>query len=199
MSRIIKTEVFQYAELDDKAKAKARDWYREVSSDDNEFQECPTNELKTICEMLGFTNVETRYSGFWSQGDGASFKADYAYKAATRQIRKAFPKDEKLHSFADRLRAVQAPFKFKLVASIFFNSLRYCHAYTMDCDAWDSRSGPRDHLEAEDEIRDVARDLAKWFYAELEKSYNDSVSDEQIVSNIEANEYEFTAEGKRFV
>ena len=48
------------------------------------------------------------FSGFWSQGDGASWEGDYAYrKSATADLRAYAPQDRTLHRIADALRAVQ--------------------------------------------------------------------------------------------
>ena len=84
--RIKQTKVYQYDELSDKAKEKARDWYREGNCDDTYWSESVTDDAATIAEFLGLDikqtayktmGGETRYkptvyfSGFWSQGDGA--------------------------------------------------------------------------------------------------------------------------------
>lgn len=75
-------ELFQYAELSDTAKARARDWLREANQGDNFFAEYHTEEFSALLAALGF-NIHTRahgqtrstltWSGFSSQGDGAAF------------------------------------------------------------------------------------------------------------------------------
>ena len=45
--------------------------------------------------MLGFYNIDSNFSGFYSQGDGASFSADYRYK-------KGCLKAVKQHQVADK-------------------------------------------------------------------------------------------------
>lgn len=80
--RIKQIELFQYAELSDSAKARARDWLREAMSGDSFFAEHTTEEFTALLSALGF-NIKTRahgaerstltWSGFSSQGDGAAF------------------------------------------------------------------------------------------------------------------------------
>jgi len=64
-----------FAQLDDDAKETARDWYRSDGFDyqwwDHIYEEW-TAEL----EDMGFGGIDISFSGFSSQGDGASFTAD---------------------------------------------------------------------------------------------------------------------------
>lgn len=90
--RTIEKTVYQYEELSDKAKEKARAWYL----DGEEFDaDCTIGDAVTIAGLLGIA-IDTRaamptsgklrqeprifYSGFSSQGDGALFEGFYRYK-----------------------------------------------------------------------------------------------------------------------
>src|SRR5690348_11309059 len=79
MSRIKQTTVFQFDELSDAAKEKARDWYRTVSADDDFWQEGALDAIAEAGNLLGieFDRKHSKraiwFSGFWSQGDGASY------------------------------------------------------------------------------------------------------------------------------
>lgn len=66
-------EGFQFDQLSDDAKEKARDWYREASAGDNYFSEPVIEDWKARLEKKGFNDPEISWSGFSSQGDGASF------------------------------------------------------------------------------------------------------------------------------
>ena len=50
--------------------------------------------------------------------------------------------------------------------------------------------------EAEDDIKEIARDFMRWIYKRLESEYEYSVSDEAVEENIITNEYEFTEDGE---
>lgn len=70
-------QVFTYDQLpDDQAKEKAVEWYGSDTSDDF-WSEYTLDDWKEFLTDMGFgydtDHVEIGYSGFWSQGDGASF------------------------------------------------------------------------------------------------------------------------------
>ena len=106
MPEIIETTVYQLDELSDAAKSKTRDWYREGAFD-HDWYCWIFEDFVRICDILGI-DLKTRpvrlmgggtrqdlciwFTGFWSQGDGASFEGDYAYaKGATVAIRAQMP------------------------------------------------------------------------------------------------------------
>jgi hypothetical protein len=51
---------------------KALAWVQEGATD-HEWWDTLTDEWKTTLDAIGFENADIRFSGFWSQGDGASF------------------------------------------------------------------------------------------------------------------------------
>lgn len=51
---------------------KARQWLQEGATD-HDWWEGVYNNWKEALEQIGLEDVDIRYSGFWSQGDGASF------------------------------------------------------------------------------------------------------------------------------
>lgn len=68
---------FNYEQLEDSSKARARAWWREASAGDDDFAEFVINEWKEHLEKKGFMEPEISWSGFSSQGDGASFTCKY--------------------------------------------------------------------------------------------------------------------------
>ncbi len=72
---IIKTYL-KFNELSDEQKKKVLDKMRDINVDYNNWHDFVTDEFKTKLADLGYTNVKTQFSGFWSQGDGASFSAE---------------------------------------------------------------------------------------------------------------------------
>jgi hypothetical protein len=71
MSKVIEVEVFKYDELSDQAKQKAREWYLEGM--DYEWWEGVYEMAKTDGYEKGFCIDKIYFSGFHSQGDGASW------------------------------------------------------------------------------------------------------------------------------
>ena len=51
---------------------------------------------------------------------------------------------------------------------------------------------------AEDAVIEALRDLARWFYRQLEREYDYLTSDAAVDESIAINGFTFTAEGRRF-
>jgi hypothetical protein len=137
---------------------------------------------KDAARTIGIDIDDISFSGFWSQGDGASFTGSYAYaKGAAAAIRKEWPKATELHAIADRLQRVQSRNFYQLEASISRSIGHYCHEMTMrvDIDRADGKEvaggawvqGRYVPSEAEGEIIDAMRDFARWIYKSLETEY----------------------------
>lgn len=67
---------FQLAQLSDEAKENARSWYREDGLN-YDWWEYVIDEWKEELKGMGFDNVDISFSGFSSQGDGASFTGNH--------------------------------------------------------------------------------------------------------------------------
>ena len=93
MARVIEKTIYQFDELSDRAKERARDWFREGNGQD-EWWDSTYEDVAHIADILGIDirqkpvklmNSSTRYnpaiyfSGFSSQGDGACFEGRYSY------------------------------------------------------------------------------------------------------------------------
>ena len=68
--QIVTTEIFKFNELSEKAKEKAREWYRKSSDGETYWSESVIDDAKNIGKLLGFDIAKVYYSGFASQGDG---------------------------------------------------------------------------------------------------------------------------------
>ena len=214
MPQVIEITVYTIDELPDAAKEAARGWYRE-SCLDYEWYDFVYEDFQTICEILGVTLATspvrlygggTRdkphlyWTGFWNQGDGASFEGSYAHaKGAAGAIRGHAPKDEELHRIADALQTVQRR-NFWQIHSTIRQRGRNCHEHTMaieverDSPTWQP---PTD--DAEDAVTGAMRDLARWLYRQLRQEYEHLTSDEAIDETLAANQWSFTASGEYFV
>lgn len=210
---ITKTVIlYQFAELDDKAKDKARDWFRSVL-DIPDYSDHVIGDACRFAELLGIDfatypvklyNGATRdtpsiyWSGFSSQGDGASFEGRYRYaKGGLAAVMKEAPKDETLHAIGKRLQAIQSKHFYRLTASVN-TSGNYSHSHSMNVDVESSNSADECvHNDVQNEITDCMRSFADWIYSNLRSEYEYQMSDESVDENIEANEYTFTVDGRR--
>ena len=213
MPEIIATTVYQLDELSAPAKEAARDWYRHGAPSDD-WYDTVYDDFERICTILGVelathpvrlygggTRQEPSiwFSGFSSQGDGACFEGTYRYaKDSTAALRTYAPQDTELHRIADALAAIQRPNFYQLDATIQHQG-RYYHEYAMTISVERSTETGQDIAGgAEDAVTEALRDLARWLYRQLEREYSYQTSDEVVDETILANEYSFTAAGKRF-
>ena len=189
-------EIFKYEELNDCAKANARAWYRN-GDDDNFFAECVIDDAKEVAALMGWEIDKIYWSGFWSQGDGACFTGMMRYKkGCVERVAAYAPQDEKLQRIAKAWQNLQRRNFYALRASVKHRG-HYQHEMCTEFECEDTRSnyGWMQNPEAEDDIKEIARDFMRWIYKRLEAEYEYSVSDEVVAENIIANEYEFTADG----
>ena len=193
--RTIETNLYQYSELSDKAKARARDWYREASHDDTFFAECVIDDAKEIGALFGLDIDEVYWSGFYSQGDGACIVGSYRYKkGALQAVKKYAPLDTELHAIVAAFTQLQRRHFYSLTASIKHRG-HYYHERSMVVDCEDKNG----YCEAEtdSELRDCLADFASWIYKQLEKEYEYQNSDEVIDELLVSNGYTFTENGER--
>ena len=213
MPRTIETTVYTIDELSDAAKENARSWYRNQGLHDD-WYDFVYEDFETICKILGVTLATspvrlygggTRdkphlyWTGFWSQGDGASFEGWYGHaRGATGAIRAHAPEDTELHRIADALQAVQRKNFWQLNARIQQRG-RHCHEYSMTIDVErDSPTWQPMTDGAEDIVIEALRDLARWLYRQLWQEYEHQTSDETVDEIAAANQWTFTADGTRF-
>lgn len=194
--KTIETVVYNFNELDEKAKEKARAWYREGAFD-YEWYDSIYEDATTIAALMGISIDKIYFSGFYSQGDGACFEGSYTHKEGSLQaVIDYAPQDDKLHAIAAGLAKLQHDWKNTLNATIKHRG-HYYHSGCTEIDVY-NRENPYGNLDCEQDIKDALRSFMDWIYSQLEKEYEYQNSDEQVDVSILANEYTFTETGKRF-
>lgn len=198
MPTIKQVTVYKFAELSDKAKEKAREWWRRASAGDLYFSEMPTENLVEIAAALGWEIDKKRifWSGFYSQGDGAQFAGEFsAARVDVSKLAAFLAVDETLAGIAHQ---------FKLIAEAFpqvEGSVKphghYSHEMATEfSDDFPAHTKGRIFAEV---WKDQTRALMKWYYSHLREAYEFEQSNEAVDDNITANEYEFTADGERYI
>lgn len=207
--RTIEKTVYQYEELSDKAKEKARAWYRDGDIFD---ADCTIEDAVTIAGLLGIS-IDTRpvglmsgktrqepcifYSGFSSQGDGACFEGSYRFRENSVDAVQGYCSDPEILRIATGLTEIQSRHGNALVATTKQRG-HYYHALSMDIDVEHANEGEISDTDVK-ALRNLMVDFANWIYHQLEKEYEYSTSDENVADNIIINEYEFTEDGTRYV
>lgn len=217
--RVMETTVYQFEELSDEAKERAREWYREGEAEVFSDDEFILEPAKTAARLIGIEFAERSYQTSrgkthteaditWSlaycQGDGLAFAGTYTFtRGAADAVRAEFPTDTALHAIADGLQALQAHYKLSGAGpGNVEGKVTQVHAgggsYYMDATVTDSETGEEpDDSEMHKTFRDLMRDFADWIYEGLKAEYESRQENEYVDENIIANEYEFDEDGNR--
>jgi hypothetical protein len=200
--RTIELSVFKYAELDDKAKAKARDWYRECDTQDWAPE---LDDALTILGYLGFEVDSENYTtvggatrqrpkivyniGF-TQGDYASFEGTWrADKMDYAALMQHAPQDELLHLVGAALMRcmLKYPDANAQISAQTENRNMQVDGFERD------NSDPCDDVERA--VLIAGRDLEKWLYLQYSEELLYRGRDDVVEQGIEAGDYEFNQDG----
>jgi hypothetical protein len=195
-----------FAELSDKAKDKAREAYTSSNYLHSGWWDSIYEDFIRICTILGI-DLTTRtvklmsgktreephiyFSGFCSQGDGASFEGRYTFAPTASVSIREYCGDQELHRIADHLTAMQTTQRLlgleSFTADIFSGGRKHT-----EIDDWGI-----DEIGEPDEERfsDLMHDLADWLYRHLEDEYEYLRSNEVIDEYL--NDETFDEDGMR--
>ena len=189
----IKTiNIYSFDELSDKAKEKARDYFRNASLGFEFNADCVIDDAKIIAALFGLDIDRVYYSGFYHQGSDASFVGNYQYtKGALKAVKENAPLDTELHRIVKALQDAQKRYFYRLIAECSSGRGHYLRVNVEH-----SELRYLDVRIAENDIVQALRDFASWIYSNLEKEYEYQTSDEVIDEMIMANEYDFTEDGE---
>ena len=181
-----------YADLNEAQKEKAIEIMRDLENQDSTpfWSTCILDDWKADLETeYGITEAVIYWSGFSSQGDGASISTDY-YIDIEKFLRKCkvWSKFRVLHNIVDRE---------EIHAKVERSSSRYSHENTVggsveldyNIDWTSTQEANAERLE--EFLTDTIRDLSRTLYRELEKENDYQQSDEALWETIKANEYNY--------
>lgn len=138
-------------------------------------------DFTEMLKMLGFYDVKIQFSGFWSQGDGASFTGKFKVpstkkelKERVKKLRLTYPR-QKVFNY-DSMNFTKEE-KQDEILEVFRITSFYSHENTISAD--------------NNDLKEFARDFSREIYKSLENEYNYLTSREAIIEAIEANDYEF--------
>lgn len=207
--KTINITVYELKELNEKAKDKARDWYKENVADSDDYSCWVIDDAKEIGRLMGFKIEKVYFSGFCCQGDGACFEGTWSAKdiGAPDVVKSYAPKDERLHKLASTFKRLAEAFPG---AYLRVKQRGHCyHEYCTDFDInsfdeYDNEYNPTtkeamdDWNRLEIDLIEASRSFMRWIYIQLNEAYDHEMSDSTVDENIIANEYTFTESGKRF-
>ena len=166
----------KYNELSHEAQEKARNECKNNLTS-YEWWDDEYSWFKEVGESFGLRIDDIYWSGFWSQGDGASFKGMLAFKETDPT---QLPED--IRPIYTRLKEMHAMLRLALEEDLWVQitqSGREVHEYSMDVDGayWkeDDNDADRENVIVFDfyeEILELMRDYARWMYSCLESQYD---------------------------
>lgn len=198
---------------------KARAWLQEGATE-HDWYDYTLDEWKKALDSIGFLDATINFSGFWSQGDGASFTASVDLEPLIRFMSSPPEAKQQLDTDKDgnyvwgpwlvwKAEGVRSNKKFSSVLlrvvndcylEVVRNSHHYSHERTCgledECNATGKKTEAlwKEFVEAVEELR---VDLCHAIYKDLEKEHEYLNSDEQLILSSDANDYTFDNTGHR--
>ena len=184
--KTININLYNFLELMPNVQEKVLDNHRYINVEDYDWHETVIEDAKIKLQQIGFRNIDVQFSGFFSQGDGASFTADLNLETWIEQDTKNRAKYTSLIDVLDNIEIVRL-------------DSRYSHENTVklyvniNCDAPETLHDLKDILQHElnEEIRDLSREIFK----DLEDTFTALISDESVTETLLDREYTYEANG----
>jgi hypothetical protein len=196
--RTIEITAYKFDELQNDAKEKAMDWYRDGNLD-YDWWDCVYDSFKEKSKEVGFDVTKMYFSGFWSQGDGAMFEYDYI----DDKLRMLFIDSLKLTPMRKQWLINNTTISGKGKHRGHYNHEKCCaHSIYWEVDNGDLHWSTNFYKwiesfsdELEEYVIDLYEELCGDLYSSLEKEYEYLQSDEVVKESIIANDYEFDEYG----
>lgn len=149
-----------------------------------------------ILETLGFDDINIRYTGFWNQGDGASFTGQYNKPNydVLKEIRNVSGDDEVSYQ-AQEIEELQKEYTKGFVINVIDNN--QWGNYVGHENTITAYRCSDDFDEKDERFTKICRELSTWFYKLLKDEYQYNSSDEGIIDSFINEEVEFDDEGER--
>lgn len=199
---------YTFDELSEDAKKKALDKTRDWTTTDYEWWDYVYEEWIEKLAGMGYETDAKKiwFSGFWSQGDGASFEASVdVLKWLEATDKETEDGDDNAQSEKPEVEYRSLRYWLKKLGTEaayvkIYHRGHYYHRFCMYIDSeWSEWIEPPKAVEQLEEltegILDHARDQALELYRDLEKECESRMTDEYITDYLQANEYLFWPDG----
>lgn len=178
---------------------------RDINVDNNYWFEDTLEAWKERLREYGFIEPDIRFSGFCVQGDGASFTSKAVYLDL---YLKAFGlgaySDRQIKLFLDLIRNYDVVefyversdnhYVHEYTTKVRYNA--YLYLYQFDRCPRLQRFLSNFLVDLWTHMQDKIEELNRKIYKDLSEEYDYLESDEAVMETLEANEYEFTEDGR---
>jgi hypothetical protein len=176
--RIEERKVYFFNELSEEAQKKAVEEDIQDGVTAGEGLECTISDFEEMLSAIGYYNIKVKYSGFYSQGNGASFSADFRRnkKNIVKYFKEEYPNENYILEIMPQFKNIKFGKDYEIEQSGIYN-----HENTMYC---------------EDELLlKLSKLLAVELYKRLEEDYELFNSFDYISEMFIDGEYEFLEDG----
>jgi hypothetical protein len=170
--------------VSDELKQELLERYYEINVD-HDWWDCTYEDFKVDMDTKGIHVEDINFSGFWSQGDGASFTGAVFVGQ--------FAKFMEVHDLCERYPAAKFfADQSELRLDMFRNTSHYCHENTINVVLHDITGNPYDDFTPRWEIYDTMQTLLDSEYAALELDCEEIVKGymQELYSRLQ-KEYEY--------
>jgi len=216
MPKLGTIELFKYSELSEPAKEKAREHFCASWMNHNWWDFTCDHMKEEGHHKHGFYINDIRFSGFWSQGDGASWSGVVKLK---EWVEHTFNTTDKEHPLTQIFLALLDEGWITERVSVLYDNSRYCHENTMDVENIDHyyrldesvmEMGMFKGAEVGELIKLLGETLAtldmrltedckafaREVYKQLQEDYESQTSDESVSETYDANQAWFRENGR---
>ena len=180
-------EIYEYSELSDKAKERAREAYVETIHHYDWWEHTIWELENTVLPMLGF-ECTVGFQLSYCQSDHARITGEYSYKSGgLKRLKQEWPNMPLIQYFED-LQELQRKNFYGVFAQL--NTSHWIR--------YDIENEHRDEVTDEDGFKDVFRWLEQAIYEMLRDEYEDICSDKAVEDAILANGYEYLEDGSPY-
>ena len=215
-------KTYSFEELSPEAKKKAIQNHYDININYDGWSDGVIEGFKEDMAEIGIEDPEVQFSGFYSQGDGASFTSEDidtrklfdAVGIESNEFLDMSTEDERrkgenkeFYDLLDTLEDVGHLDRIRIkpeelrVTIERIGGGRYYHENTVraNVEIWDEPDGweipPYFESELSDKVTDFIRGICRKLYRDLEKDYEHLTSEEAVAETLIDNGYEFDEEG----
>ena len=174
---------------DDKLYAKVIENYRDINIDTDVWHEFIIEDETAKLKECGYNDGKISISGFYSQGDGASFTAKSIDLA----------KWIKANGYKATEEVIKAIEDGTLSGAVVRNDNHYSHENTVSVEIGSENGDAYDVLgtqRLEQAMTDDVRTRSRAIYKNLENVYEDLTTEDSVYDTLAVNEYYFNEDGR---
>ncbi len=197
MPEQFRINLYHFEELSGEAKKRVLKEFRYVNVEDSCWDDGEIDYWEARLLKCGFINPKIQYSGFSSQGDGASFTCESInFKKLNRLLKLKIPKPLIDHFSGNITRCNHHYYHENTInVNIDLEELEYSSEIRQllaDIITKDVLS------RTEREITNFVKESCRTIYRALENLYDSEITDETVIDTIECNDWTFLKDGEFF-